>query len=148
MVRSHHAVVNLRGEPEGDLEVSWAEEPGARPRTIARAEVLRLRQLAEAVSDAERLRQGDAIHKTRRELSTALRALVDGPERAFAQRIESAESAGLRLDVVVRALAQDRRRLGEHAASWMRWELLPYAETINRGAPPCTVVLQLGARNP
>jgi hypothetical protein len=117
-------MVDLRWEPGGDLILSWTDAPGARSNVITRAEIGRLQQLADAVSVAENGGRTAAIVASRTVLSTALYELLDGPERALGQRIESAEAQARRLDLIVRAQTADRRALREHPATWMRWELL------------------------
>jgi tetratricopeptide (TPR) repeat protein len=136
-------MVDLLAEPGGDLLLRWTDAPGDGNKTIPRAEIARLQRLTDAVSLAENRGQTTAIVEARTALSSALFELLDGPERALAQRIDAAEAAHCRLDLVVRARTADPGALGEHPATWMRWELLPFAET-RRGAPPFTVVLQLG----
>ncbi|WP_437311698.1 tetratricopeptide repeat protein [Sorangium sp. So ce388] len=138
------AMVDLRLDPGGDVILSWTEAPGARNKLLRRDEIARLQRLADAVSLAEASRQSSAIDSTRTALSAALFELLDGSERALAQRIARAEAERRRLDLVVRARSDDRGALRAHPATWMRWELLPFAETRRRGAPPLTVVLQLG----
>jgi tetratricopeptide (TPR) repeat protein len=144
MVTSLPAMVDLREDPGGDLILSWTETPGARNKAVSRADVARLRRLADAVSLAESLLDDAAIIKSRADLSQALFDLLDGPERALGQRIKRAEAERRRLDLIVRATSADQRALSRHPAAWMRWELLPFAETRRRGTPPCSVVLQLG----
>jgi tetratricopeptide (TPR) repeat protein len=146
VVTSMPAMVDLREDPGGNITLSWIEAPGAHKKVVAPVEIARLRHLAEAVSLAESRELPDVIVEARTALSTALYVLLDGPERALAQRMEAAEAQRRRLDLVVRAQNADRRALREHPATWMRWELLPFAETRRRGAPPFTVVLQLGAQ--
>jgi tetratricopeptide (TPR) repeat protein len=141
------AVVDLREDASGDLILSWTEAPGARKKTISPAELTHLRKLADALSLAESREYGPAIVDARTALSSALFELLDGPERALTQRIARAEAENRRLDLVVRATNRDRSLLGRHPASWMRWEILPFAETSLRSAPPFTVVLQLGPQD-
>ncbi|KYF73026.1 hypothetical protein BE17_36145, partial [Sorangium cellulosum] len=147
MVAPLPAMVDLRLEEGGDLILSWTEAPGARSKTLRRDEIARLRDLANTVSLAESAGQSAAIVKTRTALSAALFELLDGPERALGQRIARAEAERRRLDLVVRARSDDRGALRAHPATWMRWELLHFAETRRRGAPPLTVVLQLGPQD-
>ncbi|WP_437718791.1 tetratricopeptide repeat protein [Sorangium sp. So ce448] len=141
------AMVDLRLDPGGDVILSWTEAPGAGNKVLRRDEIARLQRLADAVNVAESAGQSAAIDSTRGALSAALFELLDGPERALAQRIATAEARRRRLDLVVRARSDDRRALRSHPATWMRWELLPVAETRRRGAPPLTVVLQLGPQD-
>jgi tetratricopeptide (TPR) repeat protein len=140
------AMVDLREDPGGDLVLSWTEAPGARNKAVSRAEIARLRELADKVSLAESVGDGAAVVKACMALSTALVELLDGPERALGQRIARAEAEGRRLYLVVRATSADRRALGQHPAAWIRWEFLPFAETQRRGPLPFSVVLQLGAQ--
>ncbi|WP_437916936.1 CHAT domain-containing protein [Sorangium sp. So ce302] len=141
------AMVDLQLDSGGDLILSWTEVPGARNKILRRDEIERLLRLADAVSRAESAGQSAAIVSTRTALSAALFELLDGPERALAQRMARAEAERRRLDLVVRARSDDRGALRAHPATWMRWELLPFAETRRRGAPPLTVVLQLGPQD-
>jgi tetratricopeptide (TPR) repeat protein len=145
MSTSLPAMVDLRGDPGGGLSLSWTEAPGARDRAVLPTDLARLHALADAVALAEGREHG--IVAAREALSSALFDLLDGPERALRRRIDRAESEGCRLDLVVRARTGDRRALREHPATWMRWELLPYAETRVHGKPPFTVVLQLGPQD-
>ncbi|WP_159397190.1 tetratricopeptide repeat protein [Sorangium cellulosum] len=147
MPMSLPAMVDLRLDPGGDVILSWTEAPGARNKALRRDEIARLQRLADAVSLAEASGQSAAIDSTRTALSAALFELLDGPERALAQRIARAEAERRRLDLVVRARSDDRGALSAHPATWMRWELLPFAEMRRRGAPPLTVVLQLGPQD-
>ncbi|MEZ4299570.1 MAG: CHAT domain-containing protein [Polyangiaceae bacterium] len=141
---SIQTLVDLRVDADGALILSWPESPGAHNKRVTPAELNELRGLADEVSHAEMRGVSAAIVKARTALSEALVKLIDGNERALAHRIEAAESEGRRLDLVVRATTADRRNLREHPATWMRWELLPFAEMRRSGAPPLTVVLQLG----
>ncbi|KYF50068.1 hypothetical protein BE08_29895 [Sorangium cellulosum] len=140
-------MVDLRLDPGGDVILSWTEAPGARNKILRRDEIAHIQRLADAVSLAEASGQSAAVLSTRTALSAALFELLDGPERALAQRIAKAEAERRRLDLVVRARSDDRGALCVHPATWMRWELLPFAETRRRGAPPLTVVLQLGPQD-
>ncbi|WP_437738072.1 tetratricopeptide repeat protein [Sorangium sp. So ce1335] len=144
---SRPAMVDLRLDPGGDVILSWTEAPGARNKILRRDEIAHIQRLADAVSLAEASGQSAAIVSSRTALSAALFELLDGPERALAQRITKAEAERRRLDLVVRARSDDRGALRSHPATWMRWELLPFAETRRRGAPPLTVVLQLGPQD-
>lgn len=141
------AMVDLRWEQSGDLLLSWNEAPGARNKRISRADLEQLRRQADAVGFAESREQSQAIIETRTALSSTLYELLDGPERALGCRIARAEAERRRIDLVVRACCEDRRSLATHPATWMRWELLPFAETRRRGTPPLTVVLQLGPQD-
>lgn len=141
------AMVDLREDASGDLILSWTEAPGARKKTISPAEITHLRKLAGALSLAESREYGPAIVDARTALSSALFEMLDGPERALTQRIAQADAENRRLDLVVRATNRDRSLLGRHPASWMRWEILPFAETSLRSAPPFTIVLQLGPQD-
>ncbi|KYF87988.1 hypothetical protein BE20_02825 [Sorangium cellulosum] len=147
MSRSLPAMVDLRLDPGGALILSWTEAPGPRNKAVRPEEIAHLRRLTEAVSLAEGQRESVAIVETRAALSAALVELLDGPERALGQRIARADAERRRLDLVVRARSDDRGALRAHPATWMRWELLPFAETRRRGAPPLTVVLQLGSQD-
>ncbi|WP_437942307.1 tetratricopeptide repeat protein [Sorangium sp. So ce341] len=147
MSRSLPAMVDLRLDPGGALNLSWTEAPGPRNKAVRPEEIAHLRRLTDAVSLAESQRQSVAIVETRAALSAALVELLDGPERALGQRIARADVERRRLDLVVRARSDDRGALRAHPATWMRWELLPFAETRRRGAPPLTVVLQLGSQD-
>ncbi|WP_437728926.1 tetratricopeptide repeat protein [Sorangium sp. So ce861] len=147
MSRSLPAMVDLRLDPGGALILSWTEAPGPRNKAVRPEEIARLRRLTEAVSLAEGQRQSVAIVETRAALSAALVELLDGPERALGQRVARADAERRRLDLVVRARSDNRGALRVHPATWMRWELLPFAETRRRGAPPLTVVLQLGPQD-
>ncbi|WP_437339154.1 tetratricopeptide repeat protein [Sorangium sp. So ce394] len=147
MSRSLPAMVDLRLDPGGALILSWTEAPGSRNKAVPPEEIAHLRRLAEAVSRAESQRESVAIVETRAALSAALVELLDRPERALGQRIARADAERRRLDLVVRARSDDRDALRAHPATWMRWELLPFAETRRRGAPPLTVVLQLGPQD-
>ncbi|KYG04189.1 hypothetical protein BE21_48170 [Sorangium cellulosum] len=147
MSRSLSAMVDLRLDPGGALILSWTEAPGPRNKAVRPEAIAHLRRLTDAVSLAEGQRQSVAIVETRAALSAALVELLDGPERALGQRIARADAERRRLDLVVRARSDDRGALRAHPATWMRWELLPFAETRRRGAPPLTVVLQLGSQD-
>ncbi|AGP37134.1 hypothetical protein SCE1572_23205 [Sorangium cellulosum So0157-2] len=141
-------MVDLRLDPGGALILSWTEAPGPRNKAVRPEEIAHLRRLTDAVSLAESQRESVAIVETRAALSAALVELLDGPERALGQRIARADAERRRLDLVVRARSDDRGALRVHPATWMRWELLPFAETRRRGAPPpLTVVLQLGSQD-
>jgi tetratricopeptide (TPR) repeat protein len=144
MLTSLPMMVDLQGEPGGDLRLTWTDTLGADERIIRRAEIAYLQHLADSLSLAENRGRSAAIAEARTVLSAALFALLNGPEHALTQRLDAAEVARRRLDLVVRARTEDRRTLGQHPATWMRWELLPFAETRRRDAPPFTVVLQLG----
>ncbi|WP_441286359.1 tetratricopeptide repeat protein [Sorangium sp. KYC3313] len=141
------AMIDLRLDSGGDVILSWTEAPGASNKILRCDEIAHIRRLADAVSLAEAFEQSAAIVSTRTALSAALFELLDGPERALAQRIAKAEAERRRLDLVVRARSDNRGALRAHPATWMRWELLPFAAARRRGAPPLTVVLQLGPRD-
>jgi hypothetical protein len=72
MVTSPPAMVDLRQGPGGDLILRWIEAPGARDKIIPRAEIARLKRLADAVSLAENRDQTNAIVATRTALSTVV----------------------------------------------------------------------------
>ena len=148
MGASSIAIVDLRMEQDRSLTLHWTEAPGARNKVIPAAEIGRLRASVDAIELAESRGDSAAIVQTRAALSTALFRLLDGPERALGQRIAAAEADDHHLKVVVRARTTDRRSLAQHPATWMRWELLPFAESMSHGAPPLSVVLQLGAKEP
>ena len=148
MGASSIAIVDLHFEQDRSLTLHWTEAPGARNKAIPAAEVSRLRASVDAIELAESRGDSAAIVQTRAALSTALFRLLDGPERALGQRIAAAEADRRHLNLVVRARTADRRSLAQHPATWMHWDLLPLAESLSHGAPPLSVVLQLGAKEP
>jgi hypothetical protein len=144
MPTSLPALVDLVWDPAGALEVRWPEAPGAARRVVDAAELGRLRGLANSVQSAEVWGPPPNVEPTRRALAEALAALLDGPERALAQRLEVADSRRARLDVVVRATSPERAALAKHPATWMRWELLPLAPVFSSADRAPAALLQLG----
>ena len=145
MLTSLTRMVDLHAHPGGDLRLAWTDTQGADARTLRRAEIVHLQKLVDALGLVENRGRAGAIVEARTALSAALFALLDGPERVLTQAIDAAEVARCHLDLVVRARAEDRSTLSQHPATWMRWELLPFAVRRRPGAPPFTVVLQLGS---
>lgn len=142
MLTSLTRMVDLHAHPGGDLRLAWTDAQGDDARTLPRAEIVHLQKLADALGLVENRGRAGAIVEARTALSAALFALLDGPERVLTQAIDAAEVARYRLDLVVRARAEDRSTLSQHPATWMRWELLPLAvrrrpgrAALHRGAP-------------
>ena len=127
--------VDISAAADDALSVRWAEKPGHHERVIPSPERARIDALAEAVYAAESIdpcgldaaKRPGAIERTRLALGRALYDLLDGPERALAQRLQAADAHGRTPALAVRLRcpeARDARSLAQHPAVHWRWELL------------------------
>ncbi|ACY13822.1 tetratricopeptide repeat protein [Haliangium ochraceum] len=122
------SVVDLSAQADDALLVVWGRQPGRRPRAVTAAVCARIDALAEAVTEAETTRDPEAVERTRGALGRALYEVLDGPERALAQRCQDIAARGARrLALVIRlrsAAVHERAALARHPCVRWRWELL------------------------
>ncbi|MCY1070150.1 CHAT domain-containing protein [Nannocystis sp. RBIL2] len=142
----HTTIVDLYLGEDGALDLCWTKGLGHARRCVPQSQVRRLLTRMQDVRDAEQAHDLARVQAARLVASSELYDLLDGPERALAQRIARAEKMGVPLLVAVRALAQQHDALREHPATRMWWQLLSFADAEKHGRHRFAAVLQLGPR--
>ncbi|MCY0992625.1 hypothetical protein OV203_36130 [Nannocystis sp. ILAH1] len=117
----HTTIVDLYLGEDGALDLCWTKGLGHARRCVPQSQVRRLLTRMQDVRDAEQAHDLARVQAARLVASSELYDLLDGPERALAQRIARAEKMGVPLLVAVRALAQQHDALREHPATRMWW---------------------------
>src|SRR5690606_32920414 len=143
-----NTMIDLRRDRDGGLLVAWHDAPDTPPWGVTATQVHRLLVSMESVHDAQQFHDTGRMQAAWLTASRGLVELLDGPERALHAQIESAEHQGVRLFVVVRALADNHDALRDHAATRMLWQLLPHSDAEEQGRRRFSAVLQLGPREP
>ncbi len=121
-----HAHVDIIvGSTPTELRVTWWMNPGHASRSIDPRTVARIGKLLVAVSEAER--EGTSaprVMASRAELGELLFEILDGPERALAQRVADAEANNTVFSLVIRLRTEASGALAQHPACAWRFELL------------------------
>jgi tetratricopeptide (TPR) repeat protein len=123
LVRAHVDII--AGRKPTELRVAWSTNPGHTSRPIKPPTVARIRALLAAVAEAERDATSPArVIASRAALGELLFEVLDGPERALAQRVAEAGARNEVLSLVIRLRTDEPNALVRHPACGWRFELV------------------------